>query len=33
MVGVAGPIQPGQPVVVLGNYELADGMQVREGAR
>jgi RND family efflux transporter MFP subunit len=33
VVGVAGPIQPGQPVVVLGNYELADGMQVREGAR
>jgi membrane fusion protein (multidrug efflux system) len=32
-VAVSGPLQPTQPVVVLGNYELQDGMKVREGAR
>lgn len=29
-LGVAGGIDPAQPMVVQGNYELADGMQVRE---
>lgn len=32
-VGVSGPIQPNLPVVVLGNYELQDGMKVREATR
>ena len=31
--GVDGKLDPQLPVVVLGNYELQDGMQVREGAR
>lgn len=31
--GVNGQLDPKLPVVVLGNYELHDGMQVREGAR
>lgn len=31
--GVNGKLDPKLPVVVLGNYELRDGMQVREGAR
>jgi RND family efflux transporter MFP subunit len=31
--GVAGELDPQLPVVVLGNYELQDGMPVREGAR
>lgn len=29
--GVDGHVDPALPVVVLGNYELADGVQVREG--
>lgn len=33
LYGVAGKIDAGLPVVVLGNYELHDGMTVREGAR
>jgi hypothetical protein len=32
-VGVSGPIRPELRVVVLGNYELQDGMKVREGGR
>jgi RND family efflux transporter MFP subunit len=32
-VGVSGPIRADLPVVVLGNYEIQDGMKVREGAR
>lgn len=31
--GVTGQLDPGLPVVVLGNYELHDGMPVREGMR
>jgi membrane fusion protein, multidrug efflux system len=31
--GVNGQLDPKLPIVVLGNYELHDGMQVREGAR
>ncbi len=31
--GVDGKLDPRLPVVVLGNYELQDGMPVREGAR
>jgi RND family efflux transporter MFP subunit len=31
--GVDGKLDPKLPVVVLGNYELQDGMRVREGAR
>lgn len=31
--GVDGALDPKLPVVVLGNYELRDGMRVREGAR
>jgi len=31
--GVDGKLDPQLPVVVLGNYELQDGMPVREGAR
>ena len=31
MVAISGSIDPRLPVVVLGNYELQDGMQVREG--
>lgn len=31
-VEVAGPLSPGQPVVISGNYELVDGMAVREVA-
>jgi len=30
LVGVSGPLDPAQPVVTLGNYELQDGMKVRE---
>lgn len=33
LVAVSGPVNPDQPVVVLGNYELQDGMNVREGAQ
>lgn len=29
-LGVDGPLQAGQPLVVQGNYQLADGMAVRE---
>jgi membrane fusion protein, multidrug efflux system len=29
-MGVDGPIDPAEKIVVLGNYELSDGMQVRE---
>ena len=32
MLAVDGPINPALPVVVLGNYELQDGMAVREAA-
>jgi hypothetical protein len=31
--GVDGQLDPKLPVVVLGNYELRDGMRVREEAR
>ena len=31
MVAVSGTIDAQLPVVVVGNYELTDGMQVREG--
>jgi len=30
LIGVSGSLDPQQPVVVLGNYELKDGMTVRE---
>ena len=33
MIGISGPFDSRLPVVVLGNYELQDGMPVREGAR
>jgi RND family efflux transporter MFP subunit len=32
LVAVSGPIDPRLPIVVLGNHELQDGMQVREGS-
>jgi RND family efflux transporter MFP subunit len=32
MIAIGGPIDPTLPIVVLGNYELKDGMPVREGA-
>ena len=31
LVGISGPFQKNERVVVLGNYELKDGMAVREG--
>jgi RND family efflux transporter MFP subunit len=31
MIGISGPIDPKLPIVVLGNYELQNGMPVREG--
>ena len=31
--GVTGKLDPQLPVVVLGNYELRDGMAVREGTQ
>jgi membrane fusion protein, multidrug efflux system len=31
IVGIDGPIDPEASIVVLGNYELRDGMKVREG--
>jgi RND family efflux transporter MFP subunit len=31
MISIAGPVDPKLPIVVLGNYELQDGMQVRAG--
>jgi RND family efflux transporter MFP subunit len=31
LIAISGPIDPRLPVVVLGNYELQDGMPVREG--
>lgn len=33
MVAVEGKLEPAEPVVRLGNYELTDGMAVREAAR
>ena len=30
LIGVSGPLDAAQPVVTLGNYELQDGMKVRE---
>jgi RND family efflux transporter MFP subunit len=33
MIAISGPVDPRLPIVVLGNYELQDGMPVREGAR
>lgn len=33
LVGISGRIDPGLPVVVLGNYELQDGMALREAGR
>lgn len=33
MVAVSGPLAANSPVVVLGNYELKDGMSVREGTQ
>jgi membrane fusion protein (multidrug efflux system) len=33
LVAITGPVHPDQPVVVLGNYELQDGMKVRENAQ
>lgn len=32
-VAVSGPLKPGDPVVSVGNYELSDGMAVREARR
>jgi membrane fusion protein (multidrug efflux system) len=32
MVSIDGPVDPGLPIVVLGNYELQDDMPVRAGA-
>lgn len=32
-LGIDGPLQPAQTLVVQGNYELTDGMSVREAAR
>lgn len=31
MVGISGAIDPRLPIVILGNYELQDGMTVRQG--
>lgn len=31
LIGISGPIDAAAPVVVVGNYELTDGMRVREG--
>lgn len=33
MVGISGPLDMKAPVVVVGNYELQDGMRVREAGR
>jgi RND family efflux transporter MFP subunit len=33
MIAISGRINPALPIVVLGNYELQDGMPVREGAK
>ena len=33
LLGVTGELDPHDPVVILGNYELEDGMSVREGSR
>jgi RND family efflux transporter MFP subunit len=33
MIAISGPLDPKLPIVVLGNYELQDGMPVREGTR
>jgi RND family efflux transporter MFP subunit len=33
MIAISGPFDPRLPIVVLGNYELQDGMPVREGTR
>jgi membrane fusion protein (multidrug efflux system) len=33
LYGVSGKLDPGAPVVVVGNYELREGMNVREAAR
>jgi RND family efflux transporter MFP subunit len=33
MIPISGPVDPKLPIVVLGNYELQDGMPVREGAK
>jgi membrane fusion protein (multidrug efflux system) len=32
MISISGPLDPKLPIVVLGNYELQDGMPVRVGA-
>jgi RND family efflux transporter MFP subunit len=32
MIAISGPVDPTLPVVVLGNYELQDGMPIRIGA-
>jgi RND family efflux transporter MFP subunit len=32
MISISGPVDPTLPIVVLGNYELQDGMSVRAGA-
>ncbi|HEY0582930.1 MAG TPA: efflux RND transporter periplasmic adaptor subunit [Chloroflexota bacterium] len=32
LIPISGPLDPRLPIVVLGNYELQDGMAVREGA-
>jgi hypothetical protein len=32
MIPISGPLDAKLPIVVLGNYELQDGMSVREGA-
>ena len=31
LIAISGPVDSRLPVVVLGNYELQDGMAVREG--
>jgi hypothetical protein len=33
LVAISGAMDTNLPVVVLGNYELQDGMKVREGAQ
>jgi RND family efflux transporter MFP subunit len=33
MIPINGPLDPRLPIVVLGNYELQDGMTVREGSK
>jgi membrane fusion protein (multidrug efflux system) len=33
MIPISGPVDPRLPIVALGNYELKDGMLVRESAR